>query len=77
MPLYRNLSTRPLTVPGAGLAQPGGLLEVPPALAAGLGGPEWRLEPQASPMAPAITPGPSPAPAPTTPPDTPGPGKEA
>lgn len=70
MPLYRNLSARPLTVPGAGQAQPGGLLEVPPALAAGLGGPEWRLE---TTQAQAV----NSAPAPTTPPDTPGPGKEA
>ena len=45
MPLFRNKSAAPQAVAGAGLAEPGGLLEVPEDLARGLTGPDWELVP--------------------------------
>ena len=45
MPRYRNKSAAPQAVAGAGLAEPGGHLEVPEGLAAGLTGPDWELLP--------------------------------
>lgn len=56
MTLMRNKSAAPQAVVGAGEAQPGGALEVPDHLAAGLTGPGW--EPAA-----AAAPEPDPAPA--------------
>ena len=43
MPLFRNKSAAPQAVTGAGLAEPGGPLEVPEDLARGLTGPDWEL----------------------------------
>ena len=45
MPLFRNKSAAPQAVTGAGLAEPGGLLEVPDDLARGLTGPDWETVP--------------------------------
>ena len=45
MPLFRNKSASPQAVTGAGLAEPGRLLEVPEGLATGLTGPDWELVP--------------------------------
>ncbi|MBI5522431.1 MAG: hypothetical protein HY910_07370 [Desulfarculus sp.] len=45
MALFRNKSAAPQTVAGAGLADPGGLLDVPENLARGLSGPDWELLP--------------------------------
>ena len=45
MSLFRNKSAAPQAVTGAGLAEPGGLLEVPDDLARGLTGPDWELLP--------------------------------
>ena len=49
MPLFRNKSAAPQAVAGAGLAEPGGLLELPEDLARGLNGPEWELIPVGAP----------------------------
>lgn len=45
MTLMRNKSAAPQAVVGAGEAQPGGTLEVPDHLAAGLTGPGWEPAP--------------------------------
>ena len=49
MPLFRNKSASPQAVTGAGLAEPGGLLEVPEDLARGLTGPDWEIVPAEEP----------------------------
>ncbi len=54
MTLMRNKSAAPQAVVGAGEAQPGGTLEVPDHLAAGMTGPGW--EPAAAPAVAEIIP---------------------